>query len=1204
MVLHSIKDQKDQGVLYGKGGSTYNNVQYIDNCFKSIKSGDPIYMSITESESVSCIEHILEDIIYGGSLAFSGGSANKNSVNPIIYEYLSDPEIDLDQPLCIAPTLRGKKPDTRNVMSCVPKIIESYSALRGYTEPLSNPDGSRIVRSTGKSGKKLTPTAEPSFGKVMEDVQSIISRYPQYLKHDSCRRRDLNNMMNCFDSVISQNNNWRIIDLSKVPEDFLNDTQCDYIRVSDNRDKLATEQAEKNKVSCYEKVIRLALRNNVPNLHSTSSAYANTLLIGMLESGRFDKEIVQESSNCNSTTANYASCFSMMIDRLWVDGNASPFKAINLIVKKFSKNHAIDAESIDSPFYGNKCSETNPSTNKTVMVNCLDQMFNRVVRVSPASESRLTSASLPSDFTAFNNLRDTLIRSDEFVNQPCRIIEALYNITPSADQPTDMMRTLMDIKTILNLDPSKSGNVFDSLKNLTATTCQNDIYGSVPMHEVNAFDLLVEKGAPIRALTGNPTYAGEILPLLNQENCNSVESGIKVNCLEKIASELYSNDKYVHAHYIISNVFGKLTYPETLSRIKSLTKAGRITQLDESNLMKNYIVVSSKENGKSIGLDDVLTDTMANLVDKYSHDPNYNVRTSTIPSTLSNVMERGYTSRVAKIADIHQWAYVNVSKYGYNTSFRNFVSYLIQSERNFGALSEDDVNHIINTMSPQIFDTSNFEYASDILTKWYDKYDETTKTIIRDNFVKYLDDARSTTSPGYRASVDHQLHNIKGDLRYVEVIDGSTRSKNNAINKFAKYIGIPSESDSTPIEPYTPTYENRAKYDVSCMKDMNANLPYKGSMRFVQRLIDDPVTSTTMRPDPFGIVGSYRVNPGEEKWTDSRLYRYAKSVGSLLHGGYIRKPYIEYEKYTQVGLHAVLAPMLVSESYGNRKDKTTATPKITFKPASSISEHYVELKRTNNDVQVKLEYIDDATGKPVDALTKVFGFRELLTSLPRKLLRKLQEINPDLFGLIQLVTSHEDAASKGGDHYTLNITNKPMDIARISSCNVWDDNSCMRIGDNDSIGRGHGGYCNTVHSYIDFGSYVAYLTKDSPYEPKWFARLLMHRCKRGNNDYLSVQTACNHYDVDPNYHKHWDIVYDAVQIILADNGVNATCNGSCTYLWNDKSDEDGSEYVDYTDTSGCAKYTKGDADYRNILKMRTDQDADSSLFVKKVLDTF
>jgi hypothetical protein len=101
-----------------------------------------------------------------------------------------------------------------------------------------------------------------------------------------------------------------------------------------------------------------------------------------------------------------------------------------------------------------------------------------------------------------------------------------------------------------------------------------------------------------------------------------------------------------------------------------------------------------------------------------------------------------------------------------------------------------------------------------------------------------------------------------------------------------------------------------------------------------------------------------------------------------------------------------------------------------------------------------------------------------------------------------------------------------------------------------------------------------------------------------------VQHACDHYDINPDYHKHWDIVYDAVQIILSDAGVNSTCNGNCNYLWERGYDEDHRVYLGYTDTSGCDKYTKGDSDYKYILNMRTGQDKDSSQFVQKVLDTF
>ena len=65
----------------------------------------------------------------------------------------------------------------------------------------------------------------------------------------------------------------------------------------------------------------------------------------------------------------------------------------------------------------------------------------------------------------------------------------------------------------------------------------------------------------------------------------------------------------------------------------------------------------------------------------------------------------------------------------------------------------------------------------------------------------------------------------------------------------------------------------------------------------------------------------------------------------------------------------------------------------------------------------------------------------------------------------------------------MNISNRPIDVLRISTGHKWDDNSCMRFGYNDRYDRSPDtGHNTAVHGYIDFRSYVAYLTKDSPYE--------------------------------------------------------------------------------------------------------------------------
>lgn len=131
------------------------------------------------------------------------------------------------------------------------------------------------------------------------------------------------------------------------------------------------------------------------------------------------------------------------------------------------------------------------------------------------------------------------------------------------------------------------------------------------------------------------------------------------------------------------------------------------------------------------------------------------------------------------------------------------------------------------------------------------------------------------------------------------------------------------------------------------------------------------------------------------------------------------------------------------------------------------------------------------------------------------------------------------------------ISNKSADIARCTTCQPWESKSCLSLSG--------GCFRGAVKTYAHFGSYIAYLVKDSPHEPTWLGRLLIHRCDSGA---LSIQDEKSHYTTKP---KYWGIIYDAVRTIFADKDINPNldphqyCSG---FAWSHANDNIETDFSD------------------------------------------
>ena len=240
------------------------------------------------SPGITCLEHILLDIYETGDV---GGKRSEASISPMVFDFLADPELDLEQPLCTDYTTMDNGVFPGEEESCLSRIFEAYAALRQYARPIALPDGTKPA--------SKTPYNDESYNRVVAEIRSITRRYPQSLK-GKCRARKSQETMTCLNTMTGQSNNWRVIDLNTIPTDVFSETQCNVL--VDRR---------KEAIPCYEFIIRQALLNNT-RYHTVQTAYANTLLTNLLSRDKFDADLLKNPDLCGDGVLE--SCFDYMLN--------------------------------------------------------------------------------------------------------------------------------------------------------------------------------------------------------------------------------------------------------------------------------------------------------------------------------------------------------------------------------------------------------------------------------------------------------------------------------------------------------------------------------------------------------------------------------------------------------------------------------------------------------------------------------------------------------------------------------------------------------------------------------------------------------------------------------------------------------------------------------------------------------------------------
>jgi hypothetical protein len=326
-------------------------------------------------------------------------------------------------------------------------------------------------------------------------------------------------------------------------------------------------------------------------------------------------------------------------------------------------------------------------------------------------------------------------------------------------------------------------------------------------------------------------------------------------------------------------------------------------------------------------------------------------------------------------------------------------------------------------------------------------------------------------------------------------------------------------------DPFGHTLESRKIYDFLCYEDENLdnNELVKSIVGIEPGNTESIDKAFDIKPDTNGIVGVYNINTNES-WNEEEIEQYVHDVSNIWYGtsstgGALKNLLGEASE--------VVGDRIIS-NVGTRDNPIKAYTVMTLYPEPNVEYHdifqTISDVKTRGDFKITLRYFNETTEKEIYGLEKIFMFADIITDLPKGIKTKINKTNPKLFNKMQNVANATRVRKPSAGGFKLVISNKSADIARCTTCQPWENKSCLSLSG--------GCFRGAVKTYAHFGSYIAYLVKDSPYEPTWLGRLLIHKCDNGE---LSIQDEKSHYTTKP---KYWGIVYDAVRTIFADKGIN------------------------------------------------------------------
>lgn len=1051
-------------------GEITANHKFQEECFNSIRSGNPLMFPINKSgDEITCLEYILDAVIDSGS--------GTPYVDEDLFSNLAHPTINLDQNLC------HEIDDSDTPSTCIPKIIDAYVSVSS--------GGFNFTR--GTHGKLYALDRLESRKKVSASMKQLTTRYYDHLRETNCRPRalkrrygDSRDYLSCFEKLIFEGVGVDFIDVNAIPVEFFNTPMC---------------HEGKDILWCYDDIVTYALSSTSDVYESSRKENCRNLLLDMIHSKKFEWQLYDRSSRaCGSDV----SCMDKIVYAPQTVTGVRPLEAV--LSAYTNENNRIDDISENSPFSGSKCKYLGYDTSYE---NCMQATVRTLPRLFSAYDSYVRDAA--------SRIGNLLISQPRYANDcgNLRFLSALV-----ADEPTRHFSYNDAEGAFIRKEFSTWDNM--EFKPVRIAQCVSSAGGKE--HEVSGMDYALELGTPITYLLYNhPDAVEPLLKELNKEPCKSIVNGEPIPCLQKLTKELIIN--YDSTPPQING--------STRSIIEMILNSGgsgidSLLYPDGKPYFTDYvtesiyhsIIVNSSAAIESIGVLDSMIRGMATHADQYSmkfaDTPEYN--------------------RVGKIYDIIDEANRRYPDKSQSLRFKS-PSIIRQHMNNAFIHTEDNVKKAIGC---GLFSYGKSNSIVNIFSSWYHQYKGNPE--ITGSIESAMDKNSKKILSEYFKTYIHSQQGVSKPERDIALTPESIELFEHIYHK--------------PMSEYfKPSLETRILYDEMCFSS-----PGVDNKDFLDEIYDDVPAASELRHDSKNIVGVYDVSVGKAgEWSRDHILRYAGAISKILYGSdqVIGEPYIirsENMRPVPVGLIAAIDTISEPEFIGKRTDNVRGKLKISVFPVilppmvqgdPDYAEHV--LRSSGNDFMVEM-YYEDTKGIRLPQLQSRFPVKEALQKLPKKIKNKLQEKYPYLFGQLDAVLAKEADAKAKPDRedastYKLVISNKPADIIRASACQQWDSISCMSI-----FGGSHN---DSLESYIGSGSYIAYLTKKSEYEPQWLARLFMHKCR--NCNCVSIQDRLRYYEIERsegrNY-PNWHILYDAVKTVLADKGVNKVSRStSCDFTW-------------------------------------------------------
>jgi len=848
---------------------------------------------------------------------------------------------------------------------------------------------------------------------------------------------------------------------------------------------------------CFKRIISAA--TSMPSYSRDNTWHYNSvkLLDDMIASKKFERQLY-ELPICEEKST----CLDNMLYPHQSTVGAAPIETI--LNTYTDSNGVIDTDSEHSPFSGEKCHYIGYDSGYE---NCLDTAIRGISRLFEAYEQ---------DTKQFAEKLANMVYSQLQYNSECGTLKFITLLSTTSPE----FSRASTAAYVDKIAPNVIGDFKTPFSKIESLNCMSKLKQE---HEVKGIDYALELGSPINYLLYRGGFdQSVILNELNKEPCKSVVTGDKIPCLQKLTKELmvdYSGKEPQlngNTKYMIEKL---LSGGENVNTILYPKDGTYFTDYITDGLYHS-IIVNAGTAMESISLLDFMIRRMAD------HSEFYGIK-------FRDTEEH---QRVGRIYDIIEEANRRYPENEHSLRFRNPTPIRYALDKMCDNTDED----VIKALKSGLFTYGKSKSITEVLASWYDQFKGNDEIV---GLMSKVMSENKAVLNGYFKAYTHAQQNVSKPDKELNLTAP-------VIELFEKVYGKPMS------EYFKPSLETRMLYDEMCF-----NTPGVDDKEFLENIYDDIPRASKLRNDPKKIVGVYDVMVGKSgEWSKDHILRYADVVSKILYGSQypIGEPYIiraEKMRPVPVGLIDAVNAISDYEYIGKRTDNVRGKltmqvfPQIRPEMISGNPDYVVNTFKNEkaNDFIVDM-YYTDITGNALPQLRNQFTFREALQKFPKKFKNKLQATYPYLFGQIDAVIAKEIDEKEKPDQpdvsaYKLVISNKPADIIRSSGCQQWDSISCMSI-----FGGSHN---ESLESYLNGGSYIAYLTKKSEYEPQWLARLYMHQCE--NCNCVSIQDRLRYYEIERTEgrkYPNWHLLYDAVRVVLAEKGVNNISHtGSCDFPW-------------------------------------------------------